>query len=307
MYVVILTPGENHMGGPMREAEAPTATLECQPCVRVSLFAHLFASGPRAGSWRDELPRGMATAVGHAAVLFSFVLFVPARPATNPSPETVTYLDIAPPAAAESPRAVLPPRPPVVRQGLQIPAVLPAVSQPGKLAGFQELVAPVRLSGLPPVDASQQAVDALDFKGRGVAGGVAGGERPEEVPAPTDSTPLAPAEAPYTVAAVGEPPVLLNRAALAGILERLYPPLLRVAGIRGRVRVEFVVDRQGRVDPATVHVLESSHPMFSAATQSALEQFRFRPGRVVTGAETRIVPVLVGMMVEWTLSAGGSE
>ena len=219
----------------------------------------------------------------------------------------MTYLDIPPPTAAESPRAVLPPRPPVVRQGLRIPAVLPVVAQPGKLAGFQELRAPDRLAGLPSVDLAQEGVNARDFSGRGVVGGVAGGEKPVEVPPPTDSTPLAPEGAAYTVASVGEPPVLQNRAELPAIMRNLYPPLLRVAGMGGRVRVEFVVDRAGRVVPSSIHTLASSHPMLTTATQNALEQFRFRPGRVVSGGDVRLVPVLVAMTIEWTLSDGGSR
>ena len=277
------------------------------PAVRFSLFAHLFASGSRASTWREELRPGMATTAGHAALLLAVVFVLPARPAIDSSPETVTYLDIPPPATAESPRAVLPPRPPVVRQGLRIPAVLPVVAQPGKLAGFQELQAPVRLAGLPSVDPAEEAVNARDFSGRGVVGGVAGGEKPEEVPPPTDSTPLAPEGAAYTVASVGEPPVLQNRAELLAIMRNLYPPLLRVAGIAGRVRVEFVVDRAGRVVPSSIHTLASSHPMFTTATQTALEQFRFRPGRVVAGGDVRLVSVLVGMTIEWTLSNGGSR
>lgn len=249
----------------------------------------------------------MATTAGHAALLLAVVLVLPARPATESSPETVTYLDIPPPTAAESPRAVLPPRPPVVRQGLRIPAVLPVVAQPGKLAGFQELRAPARLAGLPSVDLAQEAVNARDFSGRGVVGGVAGGEKPEEVPPPTDSTPLAPEGAVYAVAAVGEPPVLQNRAELPVIMRNLYPPLLRVAGMGGRVRVEFVVDRTGRVVPGSVHTLSSDHPLFTSATQAALQRFRFRPGRVVSGADVRVVPVLVAMTIEWTLSDGGSR
>lgn len=291
----------------MLDGGAAAATLERERCVRIRLFGHLFASGPRASSWREELPPGLATTAGHLAVLLGVIFMLPARPTAEGPPETVTYLDIPPPAAASSPRAVLPPRPPVVRQGLRIPAVLAQVAQPGKLAGFQELVAPARLAGIPPVDATEEAVSALDFSGRGVAGGVAGGQKPEEVPPPTDSTPLAPAGAAYTVATVGEPPVLLNRSELPGIMQSLYPPLLRVAGLSGRVRVEFVVDRAGRVEPRSVRTLESPHPLFSSATQTALEQFRFRPGSVSNGGEKRLVPVLVAMTIEWTLRDGGSR
>ena len=99
----------------MLDGGAPSATLVRERCVRIRLFGHLFASGPRASSWREEFPPGMATTAGHLAVLLGVVFMLPARPAAEGPPETVTYLDIPPPAAASSPRAVLPPRPPVVR------------------------------------------------------------------------------------------------------------------------------------------------------------------------------------------------
>lgn len=291
----------------MQYVEARAATLERERCVRFSLFAHLFASGPRASSWREELPHGVAPAAAHVGVLLAVIFLLPARPTSEAPPETVTYLDIPPPTAAESPRAVLPPRPLVVRQGLRIPAVLPEVAQPGKLAGFQELRAPQRVAGIPPVDLAQGTVNAMDFTGRGVAGGVAGGEKPKEIPPPTDSTPITPEAGTYVAAAVGEPPVLVNRDELPSIMQDLYPPLLRVAGMGGRVRVEFVVDRTGRVVPGSVRTLESSHPMFTDATRTALEQFRFRPGRVSAAGEMRLVPVLVSMTIEWTLRDGGSR
>ncbi len=272
--------------------------------VRVSLFAHLFASGRRGSSWRDIVVPCMAPAGAHVALLLSFVLVLPARPMDDSVPQTVTYLDIAPPPTAESPRAALPPQPPVVRLGLRIPAVLPEVSQPGMLAGFQELLEPARVAGLPPVDMAQQAVSELDFKGRGVAGGVAGGVKPEEVAEPTDAPPFS-TTAVYEAAAVEELPELLNRAELPGILRDLHPSLLRQAGVGGAVSVEFVVTPAGRVDRRSVRVLHSPHPQLSAATRAALERFRFRPGRmVVTGVDYRVA-VLVRMTIEWTVNSRG--
>jgi len=289
----------------MQQDDGPLAVLECRPSVRFSLLANLFASGPRASSWRHELPYGISTAAGHLGVLLTFVFMSVGRPTTEPAPETATYLDIPPPPAAESPRASLPPRPPVVRQGLLIPAELGQVSQPGKLAGFQELLAPAKAVGLPPVEADEQAVNPLDFQGRGVAGGVAGGQKVKEVPAPTDSTPVAMGTEPMGYAT--EPPALLNRAELAGTLEDLYPPLLRQAGIGGEVHVEFVVDPKGHVDPSTVRILSSPNPALDAATRAALERFRFSPGRVFLGGETRALAVWTQMTITWDLRYGGSK
>ena len=288
----------------MRQSEAPAATQSRARCVRFSLLAELFASGPRGPSWREQLPPGMATAGGHLVVLLSVLFMLPARPAVESMPETVTYLDIPPPPAAGSPRSLLPPRPPVVRQGLRIPAVQPDVARPGMLAGFQELLAPDRVTGLPPVEGALEAVSELDFKGRGVAGGVAGGEKPKEVPAPTDSTPIV-AAAWYEAAAVEEPPMLLNRTEIPTILRDLYPPLLLQAGVGGAVKVEFVVDSTGEVADGSVRILSSPQPQLASVTGPALKRFRFRPGRVVVGGQARAVAVLVQMTVQWTVTQGG--
>lgn len=289
----------------MQPGDAGLATLECQRSVRVSLLANLFASGTRASSWHDELPYGLTSAAGHLGALLSVAFMLAGRPATAPASETATYLDIPPPPVAESPRAALPPRPPVVRQGLQIPAELPQVLQPGKLAGFQELLVPARMSGLPAVGAAEAPVNPLDFQGRGIAGGVAGGEKPKEIPPPTDSTPVPMEDGAVDIKYASEPPVLLNRAELAPTLGDLYPPLLRAAGIEGTVKVEFVVATNGRVDPGSVRILSSTNPSLSNATRAALERFRFSPGRIFHGGEMKLVAVWTQMSIAWTLSVGG--
>ena len=59
-----------------------------------------------------------------------------------------------------------------------------------------------------------------------------------------------------------------------------YPSFLRDAGVEGFTRVRFVVDTLGRVEPATVQVLESTHPAFAVAVQAVLPQMRFTAARV---------------------------
>lgn len=59
-----------------------------------------------------------------------------------------------------------------------------------------------------------------------------------------------------------------------------YPEALRSAGVDGRVLVQFAVDTTGRVDMASVRVLESTHDLFSRAVRDALTSFRFRPAEV---------------------------
>lgn len=59
-----------------------------------------------------------------------------------------------------------------------------------------------------------------------------------------------------------------------------YPPVLRRAGIDGRVLVRFVVDTTGRIDTSSVRVLKSTHDLFTRAVRDALTGFRFRPAEV---------------------------
>jgi protein TonB len=59
-----------------------------------------------------------------------------------------------------------------------------------------------------------------------------------------------------------------------------YPDLLRQAGIDGRVLLRFTVDTTGRVDPASVAVVNSTHDLFTSAARTALLAFRFRPAEV---------------------------
>jgi len=59
-----------------------------------------------------------------------------------------------------------------------------------------------------------------------------------------------------------------------------YPESLRSAGVDGRVLVEFTVDTTGRVDPASMKVLESTHDLFTRAVRDAIGNFRFRPAEV---------------------------
>lgn len=58
-----------------------------------------------------------------------------------------------------------------------------------------------------------------------------------------------------------------------------YPDAMRAAGLAGRVVAEFVVDSTGRVLPASVQVIESSHPLFAASVRRTVPALRFTPAR----------------------------
>jgi protein TonB len=84
----------------------------------------------------------------------------------------------------------------------------------------------------------------------------------------------------YDVGSVEDPPELRNRRDVIRILERNYPPVLRDAGVSGDVILTFIVDREGRVEPASIQAVNSADPQFVEAARRVAERMRFRPGRV---------------------------
>jgi TonB family protein len=60
----------------------------------------------------------------------------------------------------------------------------------------------------------------------------------------------------------------------------VYPPRLMQAGIEGYAAMRFVVDSLGRVEMASVRVLEATHPEFAAAVRSAMPLMKFSPARI---------------------------
>ena len=57
-----------------------------------------------------------------------------------------------------------------------------------------------------------------------------------------------------------------------------YPDALRAAGVSGVVTLRFVVDTAGRIEPGSLHVIESPNEQFTAAVFAALRDTRFSPG-----------------------------
>lgn len=59
-----------------------------------------------------------------------------------------------------------------------------------------------------------------------------------------------------------------------------YPEALRVARESGWVEAQFVVNVDGRVEPATFKVLRSTNDLFTAAVRAHLPRMRFSPAKV---------------------------
>src|SRR5205823_4375738 len=118
----------------------------------------------------------------------------------------------------------------------------PLDPQPVQLAdalkGFQTVAVPAQIpTNIPPIDL-QQRFDPRDYSGSGVEGGRANGivVGGSEV---------------YAEAIVEERPELLSAP------PPVYPPLLRQAGIQGRVVLRAIVDTTGRVEPTSVRIVKS--------------------------------------------------
>jgi protein TonB len=201
--------------------------------------------------------------------------------------EVAAYIEIQPePEPPEPPKADEPPPPPP-----------PDEAPPPVAKGFQDLVPPLEPPPkIPDVDVSQKAVNIDDFSGLGAAGGsskgVEGGTRQNTAEkVETAST------GPIDVALAEEKPVLRNKSEIQRLLTRLYPPLLRDAGITGSAVIKFVVNAQGRVEAGSVSVVTASHESFGDASTRVGEKMQFSPAKV----GGRAIPVLVTMPVTWVL------
>jgi len=102
---------------------------------------------------------------------------------------------------------------------------------------------------------------------------VAGVETPErlEVPDPMADLAKEPVPTPFTVA-----PELKNRAEVVAALKRVYPPLLRDAGISGEVLVWFFIDETGKVRNTLIKE-SSGHAALDEAALKVADMMLFTP------------------------------
>lgn len=130
-----------------------------------------------------------------------------------------------------------------------------------ELKGFQTVFAPTDIPTDIPAINFEEKFDPRDYSGAGVEGGTGTGIVPS-------------GDHIYAAAVVEEKPEAL-------VLERPpYPPLLKSAGIEGRVLVQLVVDTAGRPEPGSIEIVKSAHPGFNQAVLSMFANARFRPARV---------------------------
>jgi protein TonB len=145
----------------------------------------------------------------------------------------------------------------------------PPVDQPQvQIRGFQTLSVPdIVPAEIPPP--GEVAFKASDFTGQGVQGGTAAGaEKKEDAVVAIGETP---SFTPFTVA-----PNLKNRDEVGRALEREYPPLLRDAGVGGKVEVWVRISEQGKVEDVQIHQ-SSGHPALDEAAIKVGQVMDFTP------------------------------
>ena len=228
------------------------------------MFEVLVASGAHL----DLRARWMTTSVVTHAIVVALAVATTGKALTSSAE--------APPDPAMLLFVPKPPPPPPPEAKPEPPVRQVAVAEPPP-KGFQTIAAPKDLPTIiPPVDLTQRRLDPRDFTGRGMEGGVADG-------VVGGTGPAAGASGSGDLGAIYEATTRDERFQPAELLSQpapRYPPALAAMGVEGRVKVEFVIDTTGRVEPGSVRILESSHPAFEDAAHGTVLAAAFRPARL---------------------------
>jgi len=89
-----------------------------------------------------------------------------------------------------------------------------------------------------------------------------------------------------------------ERAAIVSAPPLEYPPMLRRAGLQGRVTVQAVIDTLGRAEPASVKVIARPNTAFDQSARAYVLHAVFRPARVKGRAVRVLITVPVNYRIE---------
>ncbi|MBK6495580.1 MAG: energy transducer TonB [Gemmatimonadetes bacterium] len=157
----------------------------------------------------------------------------------------------------------------------------PAATSPSPLPAeptFETVTAPIDIPiGIPPIDLGQ-SFDPSRFTGVGREG---------------------PVQPPVGIGAAGDPGSIGSGqfsslevdvpVRYIGGGEPVYPPALRKSGVAGEVTLQFVVNADGKVEPASVRVISSTLYGFEAAAREAILRARFEPATIRGKAVRQLV------------------
>ena len=159
--------------------------------------------------------------------------------------------------------------------------------------GFQTLTVPTVIPPDIPPPTAGPTTDEADFSGEGREGGLARGKADPSSTRTVTAEDLiaAPTFTPYTVK-----PALLNAEDVQAALVRLYPPMLRDAGIGGTVLVWVFVDQGGVVRRSVVKTTSGLEALDSASLK-VTNRMRFSPAQ---NRDTK-VPVWVQIPIAFSV------
>ena len=75
------------------------------------------------------------------------------------------------------------------------------------------------------------------------------------------------------------PPKLVSAAAAARLVARSFPEEMRRAGTGGTVQLQFVIGKDGKVEPSSIEVVQAPAPALGDAAKTVAEKMQFVPGK----------------------------
>jgi TonB family protein len=238
------------------------------PSAGAPIFSHLIASKPKR-DFASTASTSVASLVIHGAVITALVIATMSVGEEVLGPESYKMIELPP----EPP----PPPPPVVKVST------PQIEAP---KGFQTLSVPDIVPPDIPPPSANFVIREEDYSGMGREGGVAKSEEQKTV----EQIAAAPTFTPFTLA-----PELTNREEVTRLLVRNYPPLLRDAGIGGKVVVWVFINDKGAVLNTKVHT-GSGYDALDQAALGVAAGMKFRPAM----NRDKHVPVWVEIPVVFT-------
>jgi len=91
----------------------------------------------------------------------------------------------------------------------------------------------------------------------------------------------------YAMSDVQAPPKLSSTAVAARIIQDSYPAELKSRGVGGMVELQFIVDAKGKVDPASVEVVDATQTALGEAAKKVVTKLGFNPAKV-NGTPVRV-------------------
>jgi len=252
---------------------------------------NLYVRGRKRRVWS---PATIAVSVGAHLLLLAGVVSTAVGTPDAPTDEKIDEWVLNDPPAPK-PKIVTPPIP--VEKNDPPPA--PKPDQPKPVPGdFVTPKPPTTVpTEIPAVNPTETPITADDVTGIGQEGDVIGPPPEKAQPLTGNTVPDGTGDGPIDVRLVEELPELANRSQAERLFRQNYPPLLRESGTTGRTMVTMIIDAEGKVEPGSVTVQETTHEAFRAAAIRVAEKLRFRPARL----NERPVSVIIAIPIEWKL------